>query len=29
MAIEGFSGSLAHELAAFNVQVKLVEPDYV
>ena len=28
MAIEGFTGSLAHELAAFNVQVKLVEPGY-
>src|SRR5580765_4658365 len=28
MAIEGFSGSLAHELAAFNVRVKLVEPGY-
>src|SRR4249919_1964631 len=28
MAIEGFSGSLAHELGAFNVRVKLVEPGY-
>jgi len=28
MAIEGFSGSLEHELAAFNVRVKLVEPGY-
>jgi short-subunit dehydrogenase len=28
MAIEGFTGSLAHELEAFNVQVKLVEPGY-
>lgn len=27
-AIEGFSGSLAHELGYFNVQVKLVEPGY-
>lgn len=27
-AIEGFTGSLAHELAAFGVQVKLVEPGY-
>ncbi len=27
-AIEGFSGSLAHELSAFNVRVKLVEPGY-
>jgi short-subunit dehydrogenase len=27
-AIEGFTGSLAHELAAFNVSVKLVEPGY-
>jgi short-subunit dehydrogenase len=27
-AIEGFTGSLAHELAAFNVRVKLVEPGY-
>lgn len=27
-AIEGFSGSLAFELEAFNVQVKLVEPGY-
>jgi NAD(P)-dependent dehydrogenase (short-subunit alcohol dehydrogenase family) len=27
-AIEGFSGSLAHELRAFNVRVKLVEPGY-
>jgi NAD(P)-dependent dehydrogenase (short-subunit alcohol dehydrogenase family) len=28
MAIEGFTGSLAHELAAFDVSVKLVEPGY-
>lgn len=28
MAIEGFTGSLAHELEAFNVGVKLVEPGY-
>ena len=28
MAIEGFTASLAHELAAFNVRVKLVEPGY-
>jgi short-subunit dehydrogenase len=28
MAIEGFTGSLAHELAAFNVRVKLVEPGH-
>src|SRR5215467_4414953 len=28
MAIEGFTGSLAHELAPFNVRVKLVEPGY-
>ena len=28
MAIEGFAGSLAHELAAFNVRVKLAEPGY-
>ena len=28
MAIEGFTGSLAYELAAFNVRVKLVEPGY-
>jgi short-subunit dehydrogenase len=28
MAIEGFTASLAHELKAFNVQVKLVEPGY-
>jgi NAD(P)-dependent dehydrogenase (short-subunit alcohol dehydrogenase family) len=28
MAIEGFTGSLAHELAAFNIQLKLVEPGY-
>lgn len=27
-AIEGFSGSLAHELGAFGVRVKLVEPGY-
>jgi NAD(P)-dependent dehydrogenase (short-subunit alcohol dehydrogenase family) len=25
-AIEGFTASLAHELQAFNVRVKLVEP---
>ncbi len=28
MAIEGFTASLAHELGAFNVGVKLVEPGY-
>ncbi|HEV2572912.1 MAG TPA: SDR family oxidoreductase [Beijerinckiaceae bacterium] len=28
MAIEGFTGSLAHELQAFGVSVKLVEPGY-
>ncbi len=28
MAIEGFTGSLAHELKGFNVRVKLVEPGY-
>jgi NAD(P)-dependent dehydrogenase (short-subunit alcohol dehydrogenase family) len=28
MAIEGFTASLAHELRAFNVCVKLVEPGY-
>jgi NAD(P)-dependent dehydrogenase (short-subunit alcohol dehydrogenase family) len=28
MAIEGFTGSLAHELAAFDIQVKIVEPGY-
>jgi NAD(P)-dependent dehydrogenase (short-subunit alcohol dehydrogenase family) len=27
-AIEGFTGSLAHELSAFNVRVKLVQPGY-
>ncbi|WP_460233219.1 SDR family oxidoreductase [Agrobacterium radiobacter] len=27
-AIEGFSGSLAHELGHFNIRVKLVEPGY-
>ena len=27
-AIEGFTGSLAHELEPFNVRVKLVEPGY-
>lgn len=27
-AIEGFTGSLEHELRAFNVRVKLVEPGY-
>lgn len=27
-AIEGFTGALAHELALFNVRVKLVEPGY-
>ncbi|MTH36520.1 SDR family NAD(P)-dependent oxidoreductase [Paracoccus limosus] len=28
MAIEGFTGSLAHELSAFSVRAKLVEPGY-
>lgn len=28
IAIEGFTASLAHELGAFNVKVKLVEPGY-
>jgi NAD(P)-dependent dehydrogenase (short-subunit alcohol dehydrogenase family) len=28
MAIEGFTGSLVHELETFNVRVKLVEPGY-
>jgi NAD(P)-dependent dehydrogenase (short-subunit alcohol dehydrogenase family) len=28
MAIEGFTGSLAHELEPFNVRVKLVEPGH-
>ncbi|HVR21068.1 MAG TPA: SDR family oxidoreductase [Polyangiaceae bacterium] len=28
MAIEGFTASLAHELATFDVRVKLVEPGY-
>ncbi len=28
MAIEGFTGSLAHELAGFNIRAKLVEPGY-
>lgn len=27
-AVEGFTASLAHELAAFDIQVKLVEPGY-
>ncbi len=27
-AIEGFTGSLAHELNAFGVRIKLVEPGY-
>jgi len=27
-AIEGFTGSLAHELAAFGIRIKLVEPGY-
>ncbi|ATN34480.1 short-chain dehydrogenase/reductase [Rhizobium sp. ACO-34A] len=27
-AIEGFTGSLAHELAAFQIRAKLVEPGY-
>lgn len=27
-AIQGFTGSLAHELAEFNIDVKLVEPGY-
>lgn len=28
MAIEGFTGSLAHELRAFDIRVKLIEPGY-
>jgi NAD(P)-dependent dehydrogenase (short-subunit alcohol dehydrogenase family) len=28
MAIEGFTGSLVHELEAFRVRIKLVEPGY-
>src|SRR5262252_3733239 len=28
MAIEGFTGSLAHELEPFDIRVKLVEPGY-
>lgn len=28
VAVEGFTASLAHELGAFNVKVKLVEPGY-
>ena len=28
MAIEGFTGSLAHEIQSFDVRVKLVEPGY-
>lgn len=28
MAIEGFTSSLAHELGAFNIRAKLVEPGY-
>ncbi|MET0533081.1 MAG: SDR family oxidoreductase [Steroidobacter sp.] len=28
VAVEGFTASLAHELEAFNVRVKLVEPGY-
>ncbi|MDR7272710.1 NAD(P)-dependent dehydrogenase (short-subunit alcohol dehydrogenase family) [Pelomonas saccharophila] len=28
MAITGLTGSVAHELAAFNIRVKLVEPGY-
>ena len=28
MAIQGFTASLAHELEAFNIRVKLVEPGY-
>ncbi len=28
MAIEGFTASLAHELGAFDVRVKLVQPGY-
>lgn len=27
-AVEGLTGSVAHELAAFNIRVKLVEPGY-
>lgn len=27
-AVEGFTGSMAHELAAFGVRIKLVEPGY-
>jgi len=27
-AVEGFTGSLSHELAAFGIRVKLVEPGY-
>lgn len=27
-AVEGFTGSLAHELGAFGIRVKLVEPGY-
>lgn len=27
-AVEGFTGSLAHELGAFNIRAKLVEPGY-
>lgn len=27
-AVEGFTGSLAHELGAFDIRVKLVEPGY-
>ncbi|EHS49988.1 short-chain dehydrogenase/reductase SDR [Rhizobium sp. PDO1-076] len=27
-AIEGFTGSLAHELGHFNIRAKLVEPGY-
>lgn len=27
-AIDGLSGSVAHELAAFNIRIKLVEPGY-
>jgi NAD(P)-dependent dehydrogenase (short-subunit alcohol dehydrogenase family) len=28
MAIEGFTGLLAHELESFNLRVKLVEPGW-